>query len=43
MREAEVAVVEHRATADQRSRVAAMAQVTSRQDRRQVWMSFDRG
>ncbi len=43
MREAEVAVVERRATANQRRRVAAMAQVTSRQDRRQVWMSFDRG
>ena len=42
MREAEVAVVEHRATADQRRRVAAMSRVTSRQDRRQVWMSFDR-
>jgi hypothetical protein len=42
MREAEVAVVERRATADQQRRVRAMAQVTSRQDRRRVWMSFDR-
>lgn len=41
MREAEVAVVEHRATPDQRRRVEAMARVTTRQDRRQVWMSFD--
>ena len=41
MREAEVAVVEHRATADQRRRVEAMARVTTRQGRRQVWMSFD--
>ncbi len=42
MREAEIAVVEHRATADQRRRVEAMLQVTSRQDRRRVWMSCDR-
>ncbi len=42
MREAEIAVVQRRATADQRRRVAAMSQVTSRQERRQVWMSFDR-
>lgn len=42
MREAEVAVVEHRATGDQERRVEAMARVTTRQDRRQVWMSFDR-
>jgi hypothetical protein len=43
MREAEVAVVEHRATADQQRRVQAMLQVTSRQDRRRIWMNFDRG
>jgi len=42
MREAEVAVVERRATPDQRRRVEAMLQVTSRQDRRRVWMNFDR-
>jgi hypothetical protein len=43
MREAEVAVVQHVATDDQRRRVAAMAQVHSRADRRRVWMSFDEG
>ena len=42
MREAELAVVNHVATADQRRRVAAMAEVTSRGDRRRVWMEFDR-
>lgn len=42
MRNAELAVVEHRATADQQRRVAAMAQVRTRADRRDVWMSFDR-
>jgi hypothetical protein len=42
MRAAEIAVVERRATADQSRRVEAMSGVTSRQDRRQVWMSFDR-
>src|SRR3712207_959831 len=42
MREAELAVVEHRASPDQQRRVAAMAQVRSRADRRAVWMSFDR-
>jgi hypothetical protein len=41
MRDAEIAVVNHVATADQRRRVAAMAQVTSRPDRRRVWMEFD--
>ena len=41
MREAEVAVVEHRATPDQRRRVEAMAAVTTRRDRRRVWLSFD--
>ena len=42
MRDAEVAVVQHVATADQQRRVEAMARVTSRIDRRRVWMSFDR-
>ena len=43
MRDAEVAVVNHVATADQLRRVQAMAQVRTRLERRQVWMSFDRG
>jgi hypothetical protein len=42
MRDAELAVVEHRATAEQQRRVTAMAQVRTRADRREVWMSFDR-
>jgi len=42
MREAEIAVVEHRATPDQRRRVDAMARVHTRDERRQVWLSFDR-
>jgi len=42
MREAEIAVVEHRATEDQRRRVQAMARVHSRPDRRRVWMGFNR-
>lgn len=41
MRDAEVAVVQHVATNDQRRRVAAMAHVHNRADRRRVWMSFD--
>src|SRR5215218_3512363 len=41
MREAEIAVVNHVATADQRRRVTAMAQVSSRGERRRVWMEFD--
>jgi hypothetical protein len=41
MRDAEIAVVNHVATADQRRRVAAMAEVRSRGDRRRVWMEFD--
>jgi Domain of unknown function (DUF4383) len=41
MREAEVAVVQHLATEDQRRRVEAMARVHARADRRRVWMSFD--
>jgi hypothetical protein len=42
MREAERAVALHAGTDDQRRRVAAMAEVHSRADRRRVWMSFDR-
>ena len=42
MRDAEVAVVQHVATADQRRRVAAMAGVRTRGERREVWLSFDR-
>jgi hypothetical protein len=41
MRDAEIAVVEHRATEDQRRRVQAMAQVRTRDDRRRVWRTFD--
>ncbi len=41
MRAAEVAVVQRLATPDQRRRVDAMAEVSSRADRRRVWMSFD--
>jgi hypothetical protein len=42
MRQAELAVVQHVASAEQRRRVAAMAQVRTRADRRRVWMEFDR-
>jgi hypothetical protein len=42
MREAEIAVVEHSATEDQRRRVAAMASAHTRADRRRIWLSFDR-
>jgi uncharacterized protein DUF4383 len=42
MRDAEVAVVQHVASFDQRRRVAAMAQVQTRKERREIWMSFDR-
>jgi hypothetical protein len=42
MREAEIAMVEHRATEDQRRRVQAMARVHTREDRRRVWMDLDR-
>jgi uncharacterized protein DUF4383 len=41
MRDAEVAVVQHTATAEQRRRVEAMASMHSRADRRRVWMSFE--
>jgi hypothetical protein len=40
MREAELAVSEHRATDDQRRRVQAMSTVHTRADRRRVWQSF---
>ena len=40
MREAEIAVVQHCATDDQRRRVQAMARVRTRADRRRVWMSL---
>ena len=41
MRQAEIAVAQHVATADQRRRVAAMAQVHTRMARRRVWMGLD--
>ncbi len=41
MREAEIAVVNHVATADQRRRVEAMADERTRAGRRRVWMEFD--
>ncbi|MFP5372423.1 MAG: DUF4383 domain-containing protein, partial [Actinomycetes bacterium] len=41
MREAEIAVVNHVATDDQRRRVEAMAQERTRAGRRRVWMEFD--
>lgn len=41
MRAAEIAVVQHVATDEQRRRVAAMATVRSRADRRRVWMELD--
>jgi hypothetical protein len=41
MREAEIAVVQHRATGDQRQRVQAMASVRTRDGRRRVWMDYD--
>jgi hypothetical protein len=41
MREAELAVSEHRASEDQRRRVRAMAAVHTRGDRRRVWMELD--
>jgi hypothetical protein len=41
MRAAEIAVVQHTATPDQARRVAAMAQVHSRAERRRVWTAFD--
>jgi hypothetical protein len=41
MRRAEIAVAEHTATDEQRRRVAAMAAVRTREERRRVWTSFD--
>jgi len=41
MREAEITVVNHTATPDQRSRVEAMARMHTRGDRRRMWMSLD--
>ena len=41
MREAEIAVVQHYATADQYGRVQAMAQAHTRGERRRVWMELD--
>jgi hypothetical protein len=41
MREAEIAVVNHVATAEQRRRVEAMAHERTRAGRRRVWMAFD--
>lgn len=38
MREAEVAVVQHRATEEQRRRVQAMSAVRTRADRRRIWL-----
>jgi hypothetical protein len=42
MRNAELAVAEHRATPEQARRVAAMAQVRTRADRRRVWVECER-
>ena len=42
MRDAEIAVVNHVATAEQRRRVEAMAHERTRAGRRRVWMAFDR-
>ncbi|MGY1855157.1 hypothetical protein [Modestobacter sp. SYSU DS0290] len=41
MRDAELAVVQHRATPEQQRRVTAMAQVRTRADRRRVWTEMD--
>jgi len=41
MREAEVAVVQHYATDDQRRRVEAMSSVRTRAERRRLWMAED--
>jgi Domain of unknown function (DUF4383) len=41
MRQAEIAVVNHVATADQRRRVEAMARERTRAGRRRVWLGFD--
>ena len=41
MREAEIAVVQHCATEDQRRRVQAMSQEHTRVGRRRIWMAYD--
>jgi hypothetical protein len=41
MREAEIAVVQHCATEDQRRRVLAMSAVRTRAERRRIWREFD--
>ena len=41
MRQAEICVVQHTATEDQRRRVQAMAEVRTRAERRRTWMAFD--
>jgi hypothetical protein len=41
IRDAELAVVNHVASPDQLRRVAAMARVRTREDRRRTWMDFD--
>jgi hypothetical protein len=41
MREAEIAVVQHRATEEQLRRVRAMAAVRTRDGRRRIWMDLD--
>jgi hypothetical protein len=43
MRDAEIAVVHRTATPEQARRVAAMARVRSRSDRRRVWLECERG
>jgi hypothetical protein len=42
MRAAEIAVVQHCATGDQRSRVLAMSGARTRDGRRRIWLEFDR-
>jgi len=42
MRDAELAVAEHRATPEQARRVAVMARVRTRADRRRVWLECER-
>jgi hypothetical protein len=43
MREAEIAVVQHCATEEQRRRVQAMASVHTRDGRRRIWLAYDAG
>jgi hypothetical protein len=42
IRRAEIAVIQHVASFDQRRRVAAMAELRTRRERRERWMAFDR-